>query len=215
MDKIKVVLAIRHTLICQSLRALLENSEDFSVRCEISNPDVIAETLSDIRPRILLIESSMLAFDGILRVRRLSKRYPGTRIVVISLYGNCGISVDWLRNGAAAYIPCCENAETLFHALQTVAGDEEWQHSNPRVEELEAGNFMPCQLSLSQKLTPREHEILLLAAEGHTNAAIAHRLSISSRTVEGHRARGMRRMGLRTQTDLIRYAFQHGLIHTY
>jgi two-component system response regulator NreC len=63
-----------------------------------------------------------------------------------------------------------------------------------------------------EALTTRERQVLQLAAEGHTNAEIAARLVISPRTVETHRANLMRKLNLRTQTDLIRYALQRGII---
>jgi len=65
-----------------------------------------------------------------------------------------------------------------------------------------------------ETLTTREREVLHLAAEGHTNAEIAARLSISPRTAESHRANLMRKLGLRTQTDLIRYALRRGILPT-
>ncbi len=61
-------------------------------------------------------------------------------------------------------------------------------------------------------LTPRERDILQLVAEGHTSAAIAERLGISPRTVEVHRANLLHKLGLRTQTDVIRYALRRGLL---
>ena len=63
-----------------------------------------------------------------------------------------------------------------------------------------------------ETLTAREREVLHLAAEGHTNAEIADRLFISRRTVETHRANLMRKLGLRTQTDLISYALRRGIL---
>jgi DNA-binding CsgD family transcriptional regulator len=70
----------------------------------------------------------------------------------------------------------------------------------------------PASPDLYSGLTTREREVLLLAAEGHTNQEIARRLSIGVRTVESHRANLMRKLHLRNQTELLRYALQRGLL---
>ena len=70
----------------------------------------------------------------------------------------------------------------------------------------------PGELDLYDTLTARERQVLQLVAEGETYAEIAARLSISPRTVESHRTRLMSKLGLRTQTDLIRYALERGIL---
>jgi two-component system response regulator NreC len=212
MEKISIILAIRHTLIRHSLRALLEHSEAFTVLLETEERDSVAPIIANIRPDILLIETTMLAFDGITLVRRLAKRYPSTHIVVMSLFGKESMGLDWLRAGAAAFVSCSEDGPNLIYALQSVMAEENRSFSSPRSLLINGDRASLLARNPLRDLTAREQEVLSLAAEGYTSLEIADKLSISSRTVEGHRSRGMRRAGLRTTADLVRYALQHGWI---
>lgn len=78
---------------------------------------------------------------------------------------------------------------------------------NAYIEQSKTGTFDP-----HETLTPRQREVLQLAAEGKTNPEIAARLNISQRTVENHRATSMQKLGLQNQTELVRHAIRHGLI---
>jgi DNA-binding NarL/FixJ family response regulator len=142
------------------------------------------------------------------------QRSPQTRTVVLSMYANEGFVFQALRNGAIAYVlKGCDPAHAVEAVRRAAAGR---RYLGPGLserafdayqEKAEAAPPDPHDL-----LTPRERQALQLAAEGHSNSAIAARLSISPRTAEMHRANALRKLGLRTQADLMRYAFRRGMI---
>ena len=211
METITIVLAMKHTLIRQVLRAYLEDTRAFSVLNEIGDLDKIDEIIFDTRPDVLLIDATMFpSYDSTL-LHRLSKLYQGSRIVVISLFCKDDAGMKWLRHGAAGYVSCADNTTSLINALQKVVNRDDWA-SGVLNEKLEPQQSYLCDSPRSKTLTPREREVLMLVSQGYTSSEIAQRLSISTRTVEGHRARGMQRLELRTTADLIRYALQHGFL---
>ena len=119
-----------------------------------------------------------------------------------------------LQNGAVGYVlkECTE--ENLIRAVREVAAGRRFL--SPPVTEIAIDAYIEQSktgpFDLHETLTPRQREVLQLAAEGKTNAEIAARLNISQRTVENHRATLMQKLGLQNQTELIRHAIRHGLI---
>ena len=122
-----------------------------------------------------------------------------------------------MRNGAAGYIFKDSAATELVQAVREVSAGQRYLSqtlSRRAIEAYVRGAKGTTLDRVYQSLTSREREVLQLVAEGNTNAEIARRLYISPRTVESHRANMMRKLGLRTQTDIILYAQQRGILPT-
>lgn len=122
--------------------------------------------------------------------------------------------VEALKSGAAAYVLKDASSEELVTAVHEAAANRRYLSpplSDSAVEAYVQRAGVTTDDSY-QSLSEREREVLQLAAEGHTNAAIGKRLFISPRTVEIHRANMMAKLGLRNHTELIRYALKRGIL---
>ena len=130
------------------------------------------------------------------------------------MYANEAYVLEALRAGAAAYVLKESTSTELVRAIHEAAAGR--RYVSPPLSERAIETYVQkakeATLDPYETLTNREREVLHLAVEGHTNAKIAARLFISPRTVETHRANLMRKLGLRTQIDLIRYALQRGIL---
>jgi DNA-binding NarL/FixJ family response regulator len=119
-----------------------------------------------------------------------------------------------LKNGAAGYVLKDSSAEELVKAVHEAAADR--HYLSPPLSDSAIEAYVQRATAAAtdpySSLTEREREVLQLAAEGHTNAEIGKRLFISPRTVEVHRANMMQKLGLRNQTELIRYALRRGIL---
>jgi DNA-binding NarL/FixJ family response regulator len=122
--------------------------------------------------------------------------------------------LEALRNGAAAYVLKDSSIEELVRAIHEAAAGR--RYLSPPLSDSAIGAYVEradaTAIDSYQSLSSRERQVLQLAAEGHTNTAIGKRLFISPRTVEMHRANMMKKLDLRSQTDLIRYALRRGLL---
>jgi DNA-binding NarL/FixJ family response regulator len=122
--------------------------------------------------------------------------------------------LEALKNGATAYVLKGCKTEFLMQGLRLAAAGQ--SYLSPPFSDHPIETYLEKARSeahdVHDTLTPREREVLQLAAEGNTNAEIAARLFLSSRTVEMHRSSMMRKLGLRNQTDLVRYAIKRGLL---
>jgi len=212
---ISVVLADDHPLVRRGLRGTLEAEPDFAVVAEAGDGLETVRLIERLQPDVLVLDLMMPGLSGLDTLPIIRLRSPRTRIVVLSMQAGEDFVLQALKNGASGYVlKGCDPA----HAVEAVRlAAEGRRYLSPGIserafdayqEKADAAPPDPHDL-----LTPRERQALQLAAEGHSNAAIAERLSISPRTAEMHRANALRKLGLKSREELIRYAIRRGMLH--
>ena len=211
---ISIVLADDHHIVRQGLRSLLETEADFKVVGEAADGFEALDLVAREKPDVLIVDVMMPGMNGLEVVRQVTKRKLRTRVIMLSMYSSEAYVLEALRDGAAAYVLKGARAEELIKAVREVVADR--HYLSPPLSEFALNSYVVKARALPQDkhklLTTRERQVLQLAVEGATSVAIGKRLGISSRTVETHRAHMMQKLGLRTQTDLIRYAVRQGLL---
>jgi two-component system response regulator NreC len=214
MKMITVVLADDHHVVRQGLRSLLAAESDLQVIGEAADGLEATQLVERLKPDILVLDLMMRGIGGLEVTREVSKRSPETRVVILSMYGNEAYVLEALRAGAKAYVLKEATSAELVRAIHEAVVGRRYLSSSLSERALEAYIQKTKEVVLDRydTLTTREREVLHLAAQGCTSADIATRLYISRRTVEAHRARMMQKLGLHTQTDLIRYALQRGIL---
>jgi DNA-binding NarL/FixJ family response regulator len=211
---ISIVLADDHPVVRQGLRTSLEAESDFAIKGEAGDGLETVRLVERLQPDVLVLDLLMPGLSGLDVLPIVRQRSPRTRVVVFSMYANEDFVLQALRNGASAYVlKGCDPAQVAEAVRLAAAGR---RYFSPAISERafdayheKAESSPPDPHDL---LTPRERQALQLAAEGHSSAEIASRLSISPRTAEMHRGNAMRKLGLKTQADLIRYAIRRGMI---
>jgi len=172
------------------------------------------QQLDTLRPDVLVLDLMMPRLGGLQVLQAIADRHLPTRVVVLSMYANEAYVAEALRLGATGYVVKSSDADDLSRAVRQAAAGRRFLSAPVSESAIEA--YQQRERAASgdpyEKLTPREREVLMLAAEGQTTASIASRLNISPRTAESHRANLMRKIGLRHQTDLINYAVRRGLL---
>ncbi len=214
MSAITIVLADDHQVIRQGLRALLDAEPGLSVVGEAADGVEALGLVERLKPDVLVVDVMMPSLGGLEVTRRVRHRSPPTQVVVLSMYANEAYVLEALRNGATGYVLKEASAAELVHAVRCAAQGRRYlspplseRAIEAYVERAKAGTVDPY-----ETLTPREREILYLAARGYSNPEIAARLSISPRTAETHRAHVLQKLGLQGQTDLVRYALRRGIL---
>lgn len=209
-----IVLAEDHQVVRQGLRALLEAQPDFRLIGEAGDGLHTLQLVEHLHPDVLIVDLMMPGLNGLEVTRQVSQRSPGTRVVILSMHSNEAYVLEALRNGAAGYVLKDSSAADLVQAVREVVAGRRYLSSplSERAIEAYLQRATSASMDAYETLTTREREVLQLTAEGYSNADIAERLSISPRTAETHRANMMHKLGLRTQTDLIRYALRRGIL---
>jgi DNA-binding NarL/FixJ family response regulator len=210
----RIVLADDHQVVRQGIRALLEREPDFSVVGETSDGLQVADLVDRTRPDVLVVDLVMPGLGGLDVARDVNRRFPKTRIVILSMHSSEPFVLQALRNGAAAYVLKESSASELVQAIRAVLAGR--RYLSPPLSEKAIDTYLARakmgEVDIYETLTTREREVLHLAAEGLSNPAIGARLGISPRTAEKHRAHVMQKLSLRGRTDLIVYALNRGLL---
>ncbi len=193
---------------------MLENEPGFSVVGETGGGLETIRMVGELNPDVLVLDIMMDDVSGIEVARQVTKNSPRTAIVILSMYSSKRYILEALQAGARGYVVKKSATTELVQAVREVVVGRRYLGQyvsdvvvNAYLEKAETGTPNPY-----DSLSSREREVLHLAAHGYTNAEIAERLYIGRRTVETHRANVMRKLDLRTQFDLIRYALQRGIL---
>jgi DNA-binding NarL/FixJ family response regulator len=210
---ISIVLADDHHVVRLGMRALLEAEPDFMVVGEAGDGLEAKALVERLQPDMLLLDLMMPGLNGMEVLRQVRRLSPRTRVIVLSMHANEAYVVEALRHGAAGYALKQSNLLELAPAIRGTMAGREYLSPTLSLQDIEAYKQKAVAATAPfDSLTVREREVLHLAAQGLTHAAIAEKLFISPRTVEMHRSHLMHKLNLRTQTDLVRYAHWRGLL---
>lgn len=217
---IRVLLADDHTIVRQGVRMCLEAMGDIAVVAEAEDGQEAVAMALQIRPDVAVVDLTMPRLNGVEAIRQIKRDLPSTEVVVLSVHDSEAYVVQALRAGAAGYVLKRNAATELAEAIRAAAAGQAYLH--PSVARRVIDDYLSRIQGSSEdafaephaKLTPREREVLQLAAEGHSTRAIAGLLCLSTKTVEHHRASVMTKLGLRGQTELVKYAIRVGLVES-
>lgn len=211
---ISILLADDHPVVRQGLRRFLETEPEFSIIAETGDGLDVVRLVEQLHPDVLILDLMMPGLGGLDILPIVQQRSHQTRVVVFSMHESEGFVLQALRNGAVSYLlKGCDPAHAKEAVRLAAAGRRYFSSSiAQRAFEVYCDTAASPVQDPHDLLTPREREVLQLAAEGLSCAEIAARLFISPRTAEIHRAGAMRKLGLKTRADLIRHALRRGMI---
>jgi DNA-binding NarL/FixJ family response regulator len=214
MNDITIVLADDHPIVLQGLRTLIGTGTGLSIVGETDNGLEAVRLVEHLKPDVLITDLVMPGLMGLEVARQVRDRSPETRVCILSIYDNEAYVLEALKHGVLGFVLKDSATSELVHAIREVAAGR--NHLSAALSNRAIAAYIDKAISIPATahdvLTTREREVLQLAAEGNVNAEIAKRLSISPRTAETHRGNLMRKLGLRNQTDLIRFAIRRGAI---
>ncbi len=211
MDKIRIALADDHQLFRNGLKILLGSFSEFEVVAEASNGNEILRAMETSPSDIVLMDISMPEMDGVEATGILSRQFPGTRVIALSMYGEEEYYYRMIDAGAKGFILKDSDITDVHDAIIAVFkggnyfSQELLYHVINRIKNRE-------QEVKSSSLSKREKEILLKICEGLSNHEIADTLFISKRTVDKHRANLLAKTGSKNTASLILYAIKNRLI---
>jgi DNA-binding NarL/FixJ family response regulator len=211
----RVLIVEDHNLVRKGLHSLVAGMPDFEVVGEASEGKQAIRAALALLPDLILMDLSMPGMSGFDAIAQIRRRLPHVRIVVLTVSQNEEFMREALRVGADGYILKCASLEEFVLGLNTVISGRKFvsnEMSMMMVADYVDSGPAAAPRTAWQKLTGRERSILKLIAEGNTNRAAAQFLSISSKTVEKHRASLMRKLQLRNAAELIMTAIDIGLV---
>ena len=211
MQRPRLLLADDHTLLLDGIRLLLEPEFDL-VGC-VEDGQALLAAAKILTPDIILLDISMPVLNGIDAAHKLRRLLPSAKVIFVTMHSDADYVAEAFRAGAKGYLLKRAAASELLTAIREV------MKGNHYVSPLVARNALEPLITSSKpgswssdRLTPRQREVLQLVAEGKSRKEIGAILNISVKTVEFHKAALTRLLQLRTVADFTRYAIEHGII---
>ena len=210
---VSIILVDDHPMIRHGLRTLLSNVADFQVIGEASDGLKGLQEVDLRKPDILVLDLMMPNLNGLEVLSQIRKLSPATRTIVFSMQSADVYVLEALRAGAMGYLLKDMGASEIVAAIQSVIqGNRYVSQRISRLLDVKNTNGQAIVPDMYNTLTAREREILQMTAEGKSSTEIGDTLVISPRTVEVHRGRLMKKLGVRNQAELIRYAIKRGIL---
>ena len=207
---IRLLIADDHTLLREGLKQLFSLTEDIIVAGEAANGEETLQVLKGNDIDLLLLDITMPGTSGIELISSIRREYPALPILVLSMHNEPQIARRLIKAGAVGYMTK-DNALSMVVAAirKIVAGG---RFISPELAERIAFETSTHELPLPhERLSNREFHILRLLAQDKNMNEIAEILSISSKTVSTHKSRLMQKMGINSNSELLRYALAHKL----
>jgi len=204
--RISVLLADDHALVRKAFRRMLEDDPEIQVVGEAANGQEVVAMARALTPRVIVMDMAMPGLDGVQATREILNHNPEVAVLILSMYSGESYVSNALAAGARGYL--LKNALEVDLARAVKALGKGQQVIGRGVV---AASRAPE--PKYERLTPREKQILELAAQGKTNIDIAGLLDVSENTVAVHRANIMAELDIHRTTDLILWAVKRGLVH--
>lgn len=209
---IRVLIADDHAILRSGLRLLIGAERDMEVVGETDDLDETLRSAKTLAPDVITLDLSMPGSSGLASIEALRAVAPASRIVVLTMHDDPAFVRSAMALGASGYLAKSAAHTAVIGAIRAVSRGRLFVDVRDTEQASQRGAHEAPPRSPLSTLGAREREVLGLVALGHTNRAIAERLSISVKTVETHRARVMQKLGLTNRADLTRVAIELGLL---
>ena len=211
MQRIRVLIAEDHETVREGLKLILNAQSDLEVVGDAGDGRTAIGMAQTLRPDVVLMDISMPSVNGLKATERLKVCCPEVHVLALTRHKDDGYLQQILRAGASGYVLKQSSPTELLHAIRAVA--KGGKYLDPAVAGKVMGSFLGRSSSTTEKLpeiTDREEEVLRLISWGHSNKEIANRLGLSVKTVEVHKTNAMKKLGMNSRIDIVRYAVLQG-----
>ena len=215
--KPRILIADDHLLVAEGIQKLLES--DAEVLGIFSDGRSLVRAVTDTHPDLVIVDISLPLLNGLDAARQIKQAHPKIKMLMLTMHADQGFVVEAFRVGVSGYVLKQSLSNELQHAVREVLkgntyispsvaqGLVEYMNRPAQVQSGEAGGK-----GFDRALSPRQREVLQLVAEGRSTKEIAGILNVSTKTVEFHRTRIMKELGLKTRPELTKYAIANGII---
>jgi DNA-binding NarL/FixJ family response regulator len=202
-NSIKIVIADDHRLVAETWATIISMEKNYEIVKLFNDTQTLIDEVAEISPDIILLDVNISPISGIEATKLIKKISPFSKIIGVSMHNQPSYAKKMIRNGAIGYVTKNSSKVEMYEAIEEAMKGktyicQEIQKNITKqviVDEEQKNNF--------DKLTEREIEIIKLIKNGSTNKDIANTLFLSQRTVETHRARILKKLGLRNTISLI------------
>lgn len=208
---IRILIADDHAIVREGLKQIISETPDMVVADEAETGNEVIQKVLRNKFDIIILDITMPGMNVIDVLKQLKRQIQNVRVLILSMHPEEQYAVRVLKAGASGYLTKESAPDDLVRAIRKVARGEKYVSSTlgeKLVDALDVNHEKP----LHETLSDREYQILCMLASGKTIKTIADNLFISDKTVSTYRYRVLRKMGMSSNAELIRYAIRHFLV---
>lgn len=215
MIALRILIVDDHAVVRRGVRSLLESEAGFEITGEATTGREAVDMARRLQPDVVVLDLSLPELNGLDATRQILKDSPRSEILVLTMHHSEELARDVLQAGARGYVLKSDADQSLIAAVKSLREHKPFLSS--KVTEFVLDDYLRRTDALEEVLshetvTAREREIIQLLAEGKSNKEAAATLGISVKTVEAHRANIMRKLRLRSVSELVRYAIRNKIV---
>jgi DNA-binding NarL/FixJ family response regulator len=210
--RVRVMIADDHEIVRRGLRAVLGAAQACDVVGEASDGVAAVELALRTRPDVAVLDVSLPLMNGLEATRRIRQSAPKTEVLIFTMHESEGIVREVAQAGARGYVHKTDDHNHILAGVRALA--QHRPYLSPRVSDVLAEHAFAGEPEAQRHatLTAREQQVVQLIAEGNSNKLVSRMLNLSVKTVETHRAAAMRKIGVSSTADLVRYAIRNHLV---
>ncbi|MDQ3805559.1 MAG: response regulator transcription factor [Acidobacteriota bacterium] len=210
--RLRVLLAEDHEMVREGLKSLVNAQPDMEVVGEAADGRSAVARAQELRPDVVVMDITMPGLNGLKATEHVKQTCPEVRVLTLTRHTDAGFIQQLFAAGASGYVLKQSASAELVRAIRAVAAGGNFL--DPQITGKVIGGYISQQARPGDEpqgeLSERESEVLRLIAWGHSNKEVAARLQISVKTVEAHKANTMKKLGLTSRIDIVRYALLQG-----
>lgn len=210
--KLRILIAEDHAIVREGIILLVNAQLDMEVIGEADDGDVAVAEATRLKPDIVVMDISMPGANGLRATKKLRKLFPAIKILTLTRHSDDGYLQQLIGAGANGYVLKQSAPSELINAIRAVADGK--AYLDPALTNKVMGRYADRRTSLrgenKHELTDRESEVLRLIALGYSNKEIGVNLGLSVKTIEVHKANAMRKLGISSRIDIVRYGILQG-----
>lgn len=212
-DTYRVVIVDDHSLVRQGIKTLLSGDPTIEVTAEASNGLELLQVLGEQQPELVILDISMPDMNGIEAVEKMKQRYPQVKVLIVTMYGDNQYFYRSIAAGVHGYLMKDDSEEELLKAVHAVRQGK--IYVSPQLTQDIAGDMVAAFRDKTGipmvKLSSREKQVLEMVVKGLTSKKIAHKLKLSPRTVDHHRASLLKKFNMKSTVDLVNHVLRNRL----
>lgn len=213
--KLKVLLAEDHQTVREGVKLLVNAQDDMEVIGEAGDGEQALDKAIELKPDLLLMDISMPRMNGLRATKRIRNAVPDMKILILTRHTDDGYLQQLIGAGANGYVLKQSAPTELISAVRSVASGK--SYIDPSLAQKVMTGYANRTTSLrgagKAELSDRESEVLRLIALGYSNKEIGFQLDVSVKTVEAHKANALRKLGISSRIDIVKYAILQNWLH--
>ena len=207
-QKLRILIAEDHYTVREGIKLLVNSQPDMEVVGEADDGEIAITMFEELMPDLIVMDISMPNLNGLKATKRLRGKFPSAKILTLTRHTDDGYLRQLISAGASGYVLKQSAPSELINAIRTVGRGNSFL--DPSLTQKVLGGYVSKAESLRGEnrgdLSTRESEVLKHIAFGYSNKEIATRLNLSVKTIEAHKANAMKKLGINSRIDIVKYA---------